>query len=131
MLNAVFHPTLHRTLHPTGTRCLIVAALLALTFSTTALAVTSTFDSGLDGWTCTLDCSWSASGGNLGGYLRHVDTAGPRSFAFAPSKFLGDWSALDGDGSILFDHTLIFVGPQNDGFNPYEVVLSGPSGAAT
>jgi hypothetical protein len=42
-------------------------------------------------------------GGNGGGYVRIGDTGGVLSKAFAPATFLGDWSSLDGTGTLMFD----------------------------
>ncbi len=68
------------------------------------------------------------SGGNGGGYCRVADGAGA-SYAFAPARFLGDWSALDGTGRITLDFRLVsYSGPIVD--VPEFVRLTGPGGVA-
>jgi hypothetical protein len=117
-------------------RCMLGAFLAAAVVSTTgslgrAAAVISTFDSGLEGWTFTSEgeISWEPSGGNPGGYIRFVDDPGVGARLVAPSKFLGDWSGLDGIGVISYDHAIFDVGV-NPIFHPYNISISGPDGLA-
>jgi len=97
----------------------LAGALLFLTAfcigSVHAVPVTSTFDTDMDGWS--LDAgdvgvfTWESTGGNPDGYIRYdvtQDGAGGR--VFAPSKFLGDWSNLDGVGTLSFDHKIFDIG---------------------
>jgi hypothetical protein len=87
----------------------------------------------LDGWTAQGDGSitHSSTGGNPGGFLRSSDpAAGSNTDAFAPAKFLGDWSAYDnGAGSVSADLTIITAnGPHTEGV---EFFISGPGGEAS
>ena len=105
---------------------LVLASTLALPSS--AFAVQSTFDAGLDGWTSTSGVTWSSNGGNSGGYLRFADT-GPADGGqiLAPSSFLGDWLALYGTtGSISIDYEVIQAGT----FQPFTmaVYITGTGG---
>lgn len=95
--------------------------------------VISDFEQGhLEGWTVEGDGDMSivASEGNPGGYARVDDKpASPNvnSWAYAPEKFLGDWSGLVGEtlsvdakqifGSLVLGHPVIFE-------------ISGPGGYA-
>jgi hypothetical protein len=95
--------------------------------------VISTFDSGLEGWTGP-DIRFVSSIGNAPGSLEFQELfSANAAYALAPAKFLGDWSALDGTGSISYQHR---VQLQFDpGFwgaaVPREIVLQGPGGVAT
>jgi hypothetical protein len=95
--------------------------------------VISTFASGLDGWSGP-DIRFVAAVGNPAGSLEFQELySANASYALAPAKFLGDWSALDGTGVISYDHR---VQLQFDpGFwgaaVPREIVLEGPGGVAT
>ena len=95
-----------------------------------AVPVVSTFDSNADGWTGNGD--FATEDGNPGGYMKYPGSTGVAapSDIVAPSKFLGDWSALDGVGLIEFDHRIFEVGIAVVEFFPYSIGLSGPSGAA-
>jgi hypothetical protein len=106
-------------------------------------AVISTFDNDLEDWTAkgvdisnplnpflvdnSPDMVHEAAGGNPGGYARLTDAiTDPGSLAYAPAKFLGDWSDFKDVGYIAFDHTIFAPGP-NVGYSPYTVsVVSGP-----
>jgi hypothetical protein len=93
----------------------------------------SDFSADLDGWTAQGDgsISHSPTGGNPGGFLRSSDpAAGSNTDAFAPAKFLGDWSAYDnGAGSVSADLTIIDAnGPHTEGV---EFLISGPGGVAS
>jgi hypothetical protein len=48
----------------------------------------------------------------------------------APSKFLGDWSSLNGTGWIEYDHRIFDSGPNPVFEIPYEILISGPGGSA-
>ena len=109
---------------------------MALLTANAAVAVTvpveSGFDADLEGWTCdpSSACSWSASGGNPGGYV-HYSVEALTTDIIAPAVFLGDWSDLDERGSLLLDFRVISL----NFFNPtalsnYNVRISGPGGAA-
>ncbi len=67
----------------------------------------SSFDTGFDGWTSNnpTAISWSSTGGNPEGYIHFEDNMNLGSDQIiAPSEFLGDWSTLDGIGSISYDY---------------------------
>lgn len=97
-----------------------------------AVPVVSTFDAGLDGWTGDNpgELSFAAAGGNPGGFLRFDDNSPSGGEAFAPAKFLGDWSALDGIGSISYDQIVISTGSFFSVGSP-TIALVGPGGEAT
>lgn len=69
------------------------------------------------------------TGGNSGGFLRIADGSGT-SLAFAPSRFLGDWSTLDGSGSIALDLRLLSRAADPVDISEF-IRLSGPGGVAT
>jgi hypothetical protein len=110
----------------------VLAAAASTALATSALAFAeSRFDTDLDGWSCAAPaaCSWLGTEGNPGGHLRSGDTGGVFDFAIAPEKFLGSWSALDGTGTLSFDHRLFSVGVVNF-FGNYFVEIVGPGGTA-
>ena len=116
--------------HLLSTLC---AMLFALSHSSHAATIAmSTFDSNLDGWTSNIptEISWSSIGGNPGGYARHEDSTGNATFLLAPSSFLGDWSSLNGTGTISFDHKIFSAGTGINNFVAYQVAISGPDGSA-
>ncbi|QEG34778.1 hypothetical protein [Bythopirellula goksoeyrii] len=94
----------------------------------------STFDTDLDGWTSNNlgETSWQSAGGNPDGYLRFTDLTADlaNGFATAPSKFLGDWSSLDGLGRVEWDESLIDTGENVDSFGAPTLIISGPGGRA-
>jgi len=97
----------------------------------------STFDSSLDGWTSNTPAqvSFSASGGNPGGYARFVDATADTTDIFAPPEFLGNYAAL-GVQSISYDFQIFaetnIIPDATTGFgvNPYALGISGPGGSA-
>jgi len=76
--------------------------------------VTSTFDTDADGWTLKAGhvgtYQYVSSGGNPGGYVQYTDTGSTAGHIVAPAKFLGDWSNLDGVGTLSWDHTVVQQG---------------------
>ncbi|MFQ5468936.1 MAG: hypothetical protein ACE5EH_01385 [Gammaproteobacteria bacterium] len=98
-----------------------------------AIIANSTFDTYLDGWTAisgqTTSVSFSAPGGNPGGYVRNVDSGPTGGHISAPTKFLGDWSSLDGTGTLSWDFKLFSKGPGN--IKPLRAHLFGPGGSAS
>ncbi len=112
-----------------------ILALLAASISALAapivVPVSSTFDTGLDGWTSNTpaEISFVSSGGNAGGYVSITDTTDASSIISAPAKFLGDYSALNGVGTILFDHR-VFTVPDASPYT-YQLQLIGPGGNAS
>lgn len=109
----------------------IVALLFLIPGKADAFFIASTFDSDFDGWTANRpsEVSWQSSGGNPGGYLRHVDDSALPTDIFAPSKFLGDWSSAKDIGSISFDHRIFQTGVLN-AILPYEIGISGGANSA-
>src|SRR5438093_839403 len=92
---------------------LTTISVLALASSLHAATITSTFDTGSDGWTYNEGTfMFVSSGGNPGGHLELSDTGpGFEDFAvFAPSKFLGDLSAFN-RGMLSFDWVVLFHVP--------------------
>jgi hypothetical protein len=96
----------------------------------------STFGVNLDGWKSSdspqSQVMWTSMGGNPGGYARFVDGNSGTTFVVAPNKFAGNYVqlGLDGAGVISFDHK-IFASGHGDTYDNYEILLSGPNGAAT
>jgi hypothetical protein len=93
--------------------------------------VTETFTAaGLGEWSFqnTGGTSNPGSGGDGGGFCQVSDASG-WSYAYAPSRFLGDWSSLDGTGSLTIDiRRLSYSGaPINI---PDFIRISGPGGTA-
>ena len=107
--------------------CLHVQVAHAQSFT---VPVESAFDSDADGWTG--NGNFATDDGNPGGYMTYPGSTGVAapSDILAPSKFLGDWSVLDGVGLIEFDHRIFEVGTAVVEFFPYSIGLSGPGGAA-
>jgi hypothetical protein len=88
----------------------VLAAALAMVHSL-AFGASSTFDTGMDGWTQTSGVSQFGTGGNPGGYLRFDDQAngglGTGGRIYAPAAYLGDWiSAYGSDGLLSLDYQL-------------------------
>jgi PEP-CTERM motif len=99
--------------------------------------VVSTFDMGLDGWSGLAtqgpasQYSWGATGGNPGGYFDFIDQASTSGAIAAPVKFLGNWSALNGVGSLRWDAIIVNTGGDPSLFGPFDADISGPGGSAT
>ena len=113
----------------------LAAVILIALAPNNVLATTiafSDFDAGLDGWFTAGDgvSSHQPTGGNPNGFLQSVDQpTGLNTDAFAPSKFLGDWSALDGQGFISVDFKMISACCAiSEGM---EFWISGPGGSAS
>ena len=102
--------------------------LLPSLASVSALAATSSFSSGAEDWSAQGDVqgalSWSASGGNPGGYVFIDDlTTGGVTYFVAPSSFLGNMSGAYGT-SLTFDLRQTYSGAANQ-FNDEDVLLQG------
>lgn len=107
---------------------------LFLANSVYGATVLSTFDSNLDGWTGT-DIRFVSTLGNPPGALEFQELfSANATYAYAPAKFLGDWSASDGAGTISFDHFMPNVTAWDQGYwgagVPREIILSGLGGEA-
>ena len=95
--------------------------------------VSSDFSSGLDNWVAEGDCTylWSATGGNPSGYFKIEDDAtGDINKAYAPSKFLGDWSAVTNGDYISADIYLSTALSDYIETGNYLFKISGPGGTA-
>jgi hypothetical protein len=112
-------------------RKLFVATLVGVLAALPAKAnLTSTFDSSAEGWnavdpTGDYTSTWQSSGGNPGGYLRgsESDPLGGTGYFYAPTSWLGNWSAYAG-GTISYD-LKVFDG--TDYFNDLDVIISNGS----
>lgn len=104
---------------------------LQATAAPIAVPVSSTFESDTDGWTGDNvgEFFFDAVGGNPGGFLYFDDIAPSGGLAVAPAKFLGDWSALDGVGVILYDHR-VFDSGSHTAVSNRSILISGPGGDA-
>ena len=107
----------------------LFCATASLTFfASSAFAVSSTFDTGVEGWTGIGDIaaplSWSGTGGNPGGNVSLVDSvAGGTTYFLAPAAFLGNQSGAIGT-SLTFDLKQVFPGAA-DQFDAPDVILTG------
>jgi hypothetical protein len=115
-------------------RLLLVASAagyMGLSTIQAGTVASSTFDTGLDGWTSNTPAqiAFQASGGNPGGYIQFVDETGDSTVIDAPSAFLGNYLA-EGISSISFDDN-IFAETGVSSVAPYEIDLSGPGGSAS
>lgn len=94
----------------------------------------STFDTDLEGWTLigSGTLTYQSSGGISGGFARFDDISGTGGdgWIIAPSKFLGDWSGLNGTGTLSWYHTVLSPGG-GPTFVPAGVSISGPGGSAS
>lgn len=108
----------------------LVLTLSASTVSAIPIGtqVFSTFDTDAEGWTCINDCSatspmFNPIGGNPGGFISAQDLArGDVVYFDAPAKFLGDQSAVFGNGFLQFD---LQLDPKGGGiFFTHDVFLS-------
>jgi len=94
---------------------------------------TSTFDTGLDGWSAvpgeTTYVTWRATGGNPGGYVRNTDRGPTGGNIVAPAQYLGDWSTIEGFGELKWDFNMFSQG--NGRVVPLQATIRGPGGTAT
>ena len=88
-------------------------------------------DAGTGDWSYsgTSGASNPGSGGNGGGYFKVDDAGSFHSYAYAPSRFLGDWSPLDGSGVVTIDIRVLKGLGTNNGSTEF-IRLSGPGGVA-
>jgi hypothetical protein len=113
-----------------------IIILLSIFFSThstpAAIIASSTFDTGIDGWTWktpSSQYSWQATGGNPGGYIRFDDNkAGPESIIYAPDNYLGDWNSMDVT-NLSYEVNVFTTGSVYIVGGHY-VWISGPGGSA-
>ena len=111
-----------------STRLRISVLALLLASALPAHAVTSTFDSGAEGWTAQGDIdgplTWSATGGNPGGNVFIDDlTTGGVTYFVAPALFHGNFAGALGS-LLTFDLMQRYPGGANQ-FNDEDVILSG------
>lgn len=86
---------------------------------------------GLDDWSYQGASSVSNPGddGNAGGYLLFGDASGASTYAYAPSRFLGDWTGLEDIGHLTVDIRVRSASGDNLGAAEF-VRLLGPGGVA-
>ncbi len=113
-------------------KAVLITVVLALASSGTVWAtVASTFDTDTEDWLWGgSPVSWSATGGNPGGYIDVVVAA--YGYLSSPAKFLGDLSAYDG-GTFSFDAILIddASGNQAGSYAFGEVTISDGTNSAS
>lgn len=114
--------------------CLFCCAVFFLSIGNGSAALVSSFDSGDEGWyiiptETDSTMSYQNSGGNPGGYVEVTDDAG-LLFLHAPSLFLGDLSAYDGE-TLSFDSRFFDTGGGVHYSRFGEVTLEGGSHTAT
>ncbi len=129
-----------------GTTSLIGALLVAIvlagwsTSSSAAIAASSTFDSGADGWLVkdltypnpgappnvlgTYTPTFNPTGGNPDGYLSRLDVSDKGWYWYAPAKFLGDKGNSYGS-TLSFDLAVTGNGGTTPGFKEEDVILVG------
>lgn len=119
---------------PTTPGLALAVLLLSSAFapSLAGASVTTTFNTGSEGWLVTGDnaSAWSATGGNPGGCFDVNDLAtGGNNRAIAPPGYLGNWSAMTSADSIVVD---LFLQQLSGTFSPqpYQFRIAGPGGAA-
>jgi len=111
------------------------AGVMLLAAAAHATTIISTFDSDLDGWTTDNLGTFQqqAAGGDPGGYLYLDNDENIIAHIFAPPKFLGDLSGLDG-GFLGFSGNLVGNGGtfwENVGDDYGVVWVAGPAGTAS
>ncbi|MBL8823116.1 MAG: PEP-CTERM sorting domain-containing protein [Planctomycetia bacterium] len=100
---------------------LVLCCMMIAPLGVSAQTIQSTFDAGLEGWTTSTGGSltFSATGGNPGGYLQQMDLDLQDMFVMAPAPFLGNLSAFQG-GTLSFDVKQI-VGTAD--YAPFGIVI--------
>ncbi|MFO0830445.1 MAG: hypothetical protein U0637_01255 [Phycisphaerales bacterium] len=96
------------------------------------ISASSSFDGGPQGWTFGVAARWRATDGHPGGCVENFGEAtnGP-AWAIASPSFLGDWSSLNGHGTLRFDHKRVTNGGGSVlSFVPIIVEIIGPGGTA-
>src|SRR5262245_46627223 len=90
-------------------RVFLLAGALGLLTPARSAQVSSTFDTGFDGWNpIFFGWSWQPAGGNPGGFVQFAESGIPPFTSLgAPGSFLGNWSSLDGIGSLRYDFRLV------------------------
>lgn len=95
----------------------------------------STFDVDIDGWTVTGGPAdppqHVGAGGETGGYLSVQSAGALATYVVAPSKFLGDWSSLDGVGELFFKHRIEDAGPTIRKILDFEIRIASASAGAS
>jgi PEP-CTERM motif len=119
--------------YPASAAVLAAVALLSAGqgIAQAGIIASSTFDSGLDGWTSNTpsEIYFAGTGGNPGGFLGYQDMSSIHTTVSAPAAFLGNYLA-EGVTSISYDHDII-TETNVTGYLPYEVTLYDGSGSAT
>ncbi len=111
----------------------LIALIIFVEPAGATIIANSTFDTSLDGWTGLLGettlLTHELTGGNPGGYIQNIDQGQTAGNILAPAVFLGDWSILDGVGTLSWDFNLIDPGVGN--IVPLTASIFGPGGSAT
>lgn len=91
----------------------------------------SIFDGDADGWVSSSTAfQHFPRAGNPDGCIGLEDEGSDGNWAVAPTKFLGDWSSLDENGALFFDHKVYDPGTGNPLINgDYIVRIHGDAGA--
>jgi hypothetical protein len=98
-----------------------------------AIIASSNFDTGTENWSWLAadpGMSWQSSGGNPGGYIRYDNNIpyapGYTASIYAPTQYLGDWSAM---GVTGFSYEAnIFTTGGYAAIGNYQAYISGPGG---
>jgi hypothetical protein len=106
---------------------LILFVSCLLNFTQAGIIASSNFNSGLDGWSQVGSggtVTHELTNGNPDGYVRFEDGVNGRPYILN-TGFSGDWTSLDGVGTISFDFKFFnyYGNPQ-----PYEIIINGSSG---
>jgi len=115
------------------TKSLFYVSLVIMSSSRADANLTTTFDSSLEGWTSTGGVlSYSATGGNPGGFLRLQDNVDTFMTVFAPSSFYGDLLSYLG-GILAFDAKNLNDSSPDLNQSPFfgTVTITGSSGSAS
>lgn len=128
----LFHGRPHRATNRFGAKYFI-ACLVTIAGALPAFAVTTTFNTDLEGWRVTGDnaAAWQSTTGHPGGCLSVNDlVTGSMNWIVAPPSFLGDWRAMAVTDSLSMD--IFFTNTSGGALIPAAWLfrLSGPGGVA-
>jgi len=113
--------------------CCCVFVILTNSVVSQAVNVRSTFDSDIDGWGYegSGNLYYISQGGHFSGYARYEDISGGGGdgWIIAPAKFHGDWTTLDGQGVLSWDHIILQAGGVGTILQA-QAMIEGPGGTA-